>query len=91
MQRLKKALGQKKDEEIYRNMINVLENYTLPRYPRVNELKDKIAATDGARKVLMSGSGPTVIGVYDSYRAAKQACVEIRKAGFEAYWADTIR
>ena len=57
----------------------------------MNELKDKIAATDGARKVLMSGSGPTVIGVYDSYRAAKQACVEIRKAGFEAYWADTIR
>ena len=91
LQRLKKALGQKNDEEIYRNMINVLENYTLPRYPRVKELKDKIAATDGARKVLMSGSGPTVIGVYDSYRAAKQACVEIRKAGFEAYWADTIR
>ena len=72
-------------------MINVLENYTLPHYPRVRALKDRIATTDGVRKVLMSGSGPTVIGFYDSYCMEKQACTEIRKAGFEAYWADTIR
>ena len=88
---LKRALRQRDDEIVYQNMINVLENYTLPHYPRVRALKDRIAATDGVRKVLMSGSGPTVIGFYDSYRMAKQACTEIRKAGFEAYWADTIR
>ena len=91
MKLLKKALMRRQDEEIYRNMINVLEVYTLAHYPRVKALKDAIAATDGVRKVLMSGSGPTVIGVYDSFGAAKRACREIRKAGFEAYWADTMK
>ena len=91
MKLLKKALMQRQDEAIYRNMINVLEAYTLTHYPRVKALKDAIAATEDVRKVLMSGSGPTVIGVYDSFGAAKRACKEIRKAGFEAYWADTIK
>ena len=91
MKLLKKALMQRQDEAIYRNMINVLEAYTLTHYPRVKALKDAIAATEDLRKVLMSGSGPTVIGVYYSLGAAKRACKEIRKAGFEAYWADTIK
>ena len=91
MKQLREALMHRKDEAIYRGMVNVLETYTLPHYPRVRELKERIASTDGVRKVLMSGSGPTVIGVYDTFRAAKHACSQIRKAGFEAYWADTMK
>lgn len=73
-------------EKVYGNMINVLENYTLKSYPEVRVLKEKIKSTQGVKKVLMSGSGPTVMGIYDSYKAAKKACLQIRREGYEAYW-----
>ena len=74
---------------VYENMINVLEEYTLENYPEVQKLKEKISATGKVRKVLMSGSGPTVMGIYDDYGSAKKACLEIRKCGYEAYWLTT--
>lgn len=73
----------------YENMINVLEEYTLKNYPEVQKLKDRISATNKVRKVLMSGSGPTVMGIYDDYVSARKACLEIRKYGYEAYWLTT--
>jgi len=73
-------------EKVYDNMINVLEYYTLDKYQEVQHLKEKISRTQKVRKVLMSGSGPTVLGVYDRYSDAKKACLEIRQQGYEAYW-----
>lgn len=75
--------------KVYRNMINVLESYTLKKYPEVQKLKERLAAAGGAKKVLMSGSGPTVIGIYNHYGAARRACLEMRDQGYEAYWAHT--
>lgn len=75
--------------KVYRNMINVLESYTLKKYPEVQKLKERLAAAGGAKKVLMSGSGPTVIGIYNHYGAARRACLEMRGQGYEAYWAHT--
>lgn len=74
---------------VYENMINVLEEYTLKNYPEVGKLKERISATNKVRKVLMSGSGPTIMGIYDDYVSAKKACLEIRKYGYEAYWLTT--
>lgn len=75
--------------KVYRNMINVLESYTLKKYPEVQKLKERLVAAGGAKKVLMSGSGPTVIGIYNHYGAARRACLEMRDQGYEAYWAHT--
>lgn len=75
--------------KVYPNMVNVLENYTLKRYPEVQTLKEQLIAAGGACKVLMSGSGPTVIGIYNGYGAAHRACLEMRRQGYEAYWAHT--
>ena len=44
---------------------------------------------NGAVNALMSGSGPTVIGIYNHYGAARRACLEMRDQGYEAYWAHT--
>ena len=82
-------LQQSNYPEVYDNMINVLEEYTLKHYPEVEKLKERISATNKVRKVLMSGSGPTVMGIYDDYVSAKKACLEIRKHGYEAYWLTT--
>ena len=74
---------------VYCNMVNVLESYTLKKYPEVQALKERLSAAGGAQKVLMSGSGPTVIGIYNHYGAARRACLEMRSQGYEAYWAHT--
>ncbi|MGN0711254.1 MAG: 4-(cytidine 5'-diphospho)-2-C-methyl-D-erythritol kinase [Anaerovoracaceae bacterium] len=64
--------------KITANMQNMLEIFTLKRYPIVMYTKDKIEKQNHADKVLMSGSGPTVFAVYfsegginEDYRALK--------------------
>lgn len=76
---------------IYEQMINVLEAYTLTKYPRVSELKEKIAKTSGAQVALMTGSGSTCFGLYNTYKQAKSACLKLREEGYEAYWVTTGR
>lgn len=83
---LVKALRRGDTKKVYNNMANVLEGYTLKKYEEVQRLKEKLTAAGGAGKVLMSGSGPTVMGIYNDYGAARKACLEMRKQGYEAYW-----
>ena len=44
-------------------MTNDLEMVTIGRYPEIAEIKNKLRAA-GAVTALMSGSGPTVFGVF---------------------------
>ena len=48
---------------------NVLEEVTIPDYPIVQEIKDKMMA-HGALNSMMTGSGPTVFGLYDDKKKA---------------------
>ncbi len=73
---------------MYDEFINVLENYTLDAYPQVRILKDRMMGT-GARKVLMSGSGPTVFAVFDRMEDAKALSKALRKEKYESYWTHT--
>ena len=79
------------EKKILSSMANVLEEYTITHYAEVAKLKAKMESTEGARRVLMSGSGPTVFAIYDTYIDARQACRTLRKQGYEAYWTQTIR
>lgn len=51
---------------------NVLESVTAKEYPDIEEVK-KIMKESGALNSLMSGSGPTVFGLFDD-RAKAEAC-----------------
>lgn len=51
---------------------NVLETVTVPAYPVIQRIKDTMLRA-GALGALMSGSGPTVFGIFDSRQAAKRA------------------
>lgn len=84
------AIKKSDEQTIYKNMVNVLEAYTLNKYPEVMELKEKIASETSAEKVLMTGSGPTVVGMFGSVKSAQKACSYMRKQGFVAYWATTM-
>lgn len=51
---------------------NVLETVTIEKYPLIRELKDVMLET-GAVGSLMSGSGPTVFGIFDTMEKAAEA------------------
>lgn len=58
--------------EMCEKIANVMEDVTIPEYPIIQKVKD-ILKSNGAVNALMSGSGPTVFGIYDDEEKAKQS------------------
>ncbi|MEF2878776.1 MAG: 4-(cytidine 5'-diphospho)-2-C-methyl-D-erythritol kinase [Blautia sp.] len=58
-------------------MGNVLETVTIPKYPVIEEIKNHMKE-HGALNAMMSGSGPTVFGLFDDKETAERACEELR-------------
>ena len=73
------AMNQKDLKLLCDRMGNVLETVTIPAYPVINEIK-RTMIDNGAIGSMMSGSGPTVFGIFDSPVAAKQAMKAVRAA-----------
>lgn len=73
------AMRQKDLGLLCSRMGNVLETVTIPAYPMINEIK-RTMMDNGAIGSMMSGSGPTVFGIFDSPVAAKQAVKAVRAA-----------
>ena len=61
-------------------MANVLETVTVPEHPVIDEIKKQMMAS-GAVIALMSGSGPTVFGIFDDEEKAKKACEDMKASG----------
>ena len=74
---------------IEKNMVNVLENYTLKRYPIVVYTKNKMQGLCNRGQVLMSGSGPTVFGLCKSSEDARSVCREMKAENRESFWTRT--
>ena len=69
---LMKALDRKDVSDIAAHMGNILESVVTREYPEILEIKKRL--TDiGAVKALMSGSGPTVFGIFTDDKAAQEA------------------
>ena len=85
------ALEQNDMTVIEKNMINVLENFTLKRYPIVVYTKNKMQELCKQGKVLMSGSGPTVFGLCGSREEAKSICEQMQEVNRESFWTRTTR
>lgn len=60
---------------------NVLETVTVPAYPVIQKIKDAMVS-HGALVSLMSGSGPTVFGVFDSKQTAKKAYAALKRGHY---------
>ena len=56
---------------------NVLESVTEPAYPKITELK-KTMMDGGALVSMMSGSGPSVFGIFDEEAKAQAVCELLR-------------
>ena len=71
----KKDLG-----KIASDMGNVLETVTIPNYPVIAEIKERMLQS-GAVNSMMSGSGPTVFGIFDDEETARKAYADMKSAG----------
>ena len=73
-----RAAIEKKDlSGVVSQLGNVLETVTIPENPVIQTLKDKMMEM-GADGSLMSGSGPTVFGLFTNQTAAQAAYEELR-------------
>jgi 4-diphosphocytidyl-2-C-methyl-D-erythritol kinase len=72
------ALHQGDLKGITDHMENVLETVTVKKYPIISDIK-KMMIDSGAINALMSGSGPSIFGVYEDEGTATAAAVDIDK------------
>lgn len=78
--RLIKDIKAKDLQGVCDHMGNILETVTIPNYPVIAEIK-KNMLENGATGAMMSGSGPTVFGLFDDAEKAKQAYKAMKKSG----------
>lgn len=73
------AIRERSLSGIVSRMENVLESVTEKKYPVITRIKS-LMKEDGAEKALMSGSGPTVFGIYGSREDAEKAAENLSEA-----------
>lgn len=78
--RLIEDIRDKNLRAIAADMGNVLETVTIPNYPVIADIKRHMTE-HGAVGAMMSGSGPTVFGLFDDEETAAQACQAMRESG----------
>lgn len=62
------------------HMGNVLETVTIPAYPIIADIKNKMLES-GAINAMMSGSGPTVFGLFEDEETARKAYKDMQQSG----------
>ena len=70
-------------------LFNAFEAAVLPKCKGARVIKEKMIEL-GASAALMSGSGPSVFGVFESAAAASYAAAQLQDCGFRAYAAQTV-
>ena len=71
------AIEKKDIGTVAKGMCNVLETVTEKKYPVIRKIKD-VMLQYGAKGAIMSGSGPTVFGIYNSRSQAKKAVYRLK-------------
>lgn len=93
---MKKAIEEGNLLKLTGSMDNILQNVTVKNYPVITEIKDKMVEL-GALTSLMSGSGPTVFGIFSDHDLAQKAFRYFKETEFgkqtfltKPYWPDSI-
>lgn len=84
------AIEKRDIKSIQRNMVNVLEEYTLTRYDIVGRTKEKMIKNCPDAKVLMSGSGPSIFALAESKENLKEGYRILKDRNKETYLTRTI-
>ncbi len=76
---MEEALRAQSLDGVIARLGNVLETVTIPAHPVIHEIKTAMKEA-GASGVLMSGSGPTVFGIFNDFEQAESALSIMRKS-----------
>jgi 4-diphosphocytidyl-2-C-methyl-D-erythritol kinase len=79
----------KEFRDVVQNLRNDLEMATIASYPEIGEIKSYLV-NQGARGSLMSGSGPTVFGIFEDEKTRNQAINKITKKNWKVYAAENV-
>lgn len=80
LQALLEALKDGDIDRICKQCWNIFESVVIPCRPHVQQVKDQLIGA-GARLAMMSGSGPSVFGIFSSQAQAEHACRSLRASG----------
>ena len=72
MHKLISAIGEGNLTEVCAQMVNQLEPLALETYPVIKQIKEDLVE-QGAEGAMMTGSGPTVFGLFAHYETAREA------------------
>ena len=81
---LLKAIAEQDERGIASNMYNIFESAVLPMCPQAQAIKEKMLE-NGALGAMMSGSGPSVFGIFESREKAEHVAALIGDNAFVAY------
>jgi 4-diphosphocytidyl-2-C-methyl-D-erythritol kinase len=84
-----RALKDQNKELIYQHMANVMEYSTFDLYPQLKDWKQEIERL-GASKVIMSGSGPTLLAFMEDQQATEKLASCLCKPGWNVRVVKTI-
>lgn len=88
--RMVRALNEDDVRAVLDSMGNVLETSTIPQYPVVGFTKKAMEDLDMANAVLMSGSGPTVFGIFMDKKKAEAAYLWMKPMHKETFLVKTL-
>ena len=83
------ALGRADAAALAASVFNVMEPVSLSQRPKIAELKQQLLSA-GALAAMMSGSGPSVFGVFPDEGSAKACAAALRKQKIKAYYASFV-
>lgn len=86
---MRRAIADSDIRLISENLCNVMESVTEKQCPVIGEIKKKMLLS-GAKGALMSGSGPTVFGIFDNYAKAKRSHDSFSRQYKDTFLATTI-
>ena len=78
------ALAQRDLEGLAGKMGNLLETVAVPMHPVIEEIRTSMLR-HGALGARMSGSGPTVFGIFDAAEKAEEALFHVKEEGSAAF------
>ena len=84
------GIQQKDLKGVASHMGNILETVTIPMYPVIEDIK-KLMLENGALNAMMSGSGPTVFGLFPNEKEIRRAYEALKQSGLakNVYTSDT--
>ncbi|MCK8825954.1 4-(cytidine 5'-diphospho)-2-C-methyl-D-erythritol kinase [Fuchsiella alkaliacetigena] len=90
LNKMKRALKDQDKMKIIQASDNLLEEVTFNYYPQLKKLK-KLLLTQGAIKVLMSGSGPTLLGFVESADKAEGLAALLKNKLADNYIVQAVK